>query len=76
MQHNDKVFGWASVVNFHKNVKKDKYQEETVVYTVEVLMNICREAAQSKDIFMIKPPASPADGEMQVTLLHPSYASR
>ncbi|XP_067934884.1 exosome RNA helicase MTR4-like [Watersipora subatra] len=67
IKHNDKSFGWAAVVNFHKKVKKDKYgQEETIAYTVEVLMNVCREAAQSKDIFMISPPENPSQGEMQV----------
>lgn len=54
-------------MNFHKTVKKDKYhQEETITYTVEVLMNVCKEAAQSKDIFMISPPKVSNEGEMQV----------
>lgn len=67
IKHNDKVFGWSAVVNFHKTVKKDKYhQEETIAYTVEVLMNVCKEAAHSKDIFMISPPENPSKGEMQV----------
>jgi len=67
IKHNEKTFGWAAVVNFHKAVKKDKYhQEETIDYTVEVLMNVCKEAAKSKDIFMISPPEAPELGEMQV----------
>ena len=73
IQHNGRVFGWAAVVNFHKTVKKEKFEEEErIAYTVEVLMNVCKEAAQSKDIFMISPPETPSQGEMQVrvTLLN------
>ena len=69
IKHNEKDFGWGAVVNFHKTVKKDKYhQEETIAYTVEVLMNVCKEAAKSKDIFMISPPEQPNQGEMQVSV--------
>ena len=68
IKHNDKTFGWAAVVNFHKQVKKEKNHEEKITYTIEVLMNVCKEAAQSKDIFKIKPAEAADKGEMQASL--------
>jgi len=68
IKHGNHTFGWAAVVNFTKNLKKDKHKEEIVTYTVEVLMQVNKEAAQSKNIFLLSPPTSPENGEMQVTM--------
>ncbi|WAR23229.1 MTREX-like protein [Mya arenaria] len=66
-------FGWTMVVNFQKKANQSKTSDEGPVYVCEVLANLTKDSARSRNSALIKPQQPPSTlGEMQVipVMLH------
>ncbi|XP_060568728.1 exosome RNA helicase MTR4-like [Ruditapes philippinarum] len=65
-------FSWGMIVNFQKKANQSKSSEEGPVYVAEVLVNMTKESAKSRNSAMVKPSPPGVLGEMQVipVLLH------
>ncbi|KAH3850420.1 hypothetical protein DPMN_092831 [Dreissena polymorpha] len=61
-------FGWTMVVNFQKKANQSKSGDDGPVYVCEVLANLTKDSAQSRNSALIKPHRQPGTlGEMQAS---------
>ncbi|XP_045157858.2 exosome RNA helicase MTR4-like [Mercenaria mercenaria] len=65
-------FSWGMVVNFQKKANQSKTSDDGPVYIAEVLVNMTKESAKSRNSALVKPSPVGVLGEMQVipVMLH------
>lgn len=59
-------FGWGMVVNFQKKANQSKASDDGPIYVAEILVNMTKESAKSRNTAVVKPCPPGERGEMQV----------
>lgn len=67
--HQEKDFGWALVVNFHKKVNKDDPVIRDPKYIIDVLLHCDKASIENKDRSNVLPCPPGEKGTMEVWLL-------